>query len=446
MNYDELLKKIIRRYGAETDNIRVAQIIESKLKKHTATYADAEDYAQDIGKILTDIFREYLPEALTDGKLYRAAAEVLVQQPMINAGKDVAEVTKRIQQALNDEAGIGIKAIDPGLNQDQMNGIITGICNAESYDSYVERFMDQVAGFFEGEVDDFVRENADFQYKAGLSPTIERKTVGKCCSWCSKLAGTYPYEDVRDRGNDVFRRHNNCHCMILYNPADGSKRRQDVHLREWGSEDELRERRLRFGQQESFERDRGTVKAIPVENYRANHLFVDQNLNLSPREIRRINKQITQAKELHGVTGVCDSPFVIVKDTDKLASYNPRTNTFFVSSKLADEKGIVKIQDKFTCKEDPRSTMVHEIFHWKDAESYRTNVGVIKSASATSDYSIYQREKAVSELLKAGFSMTSEREFEGISRYAADMFLDNDYEEVYTEVRTKQLIEGGALR
>lgn len=82
-------------------------------------------------------------------------------------------------------------------------------------------------------MDDFVRENADFQYKAGLSPTIERKTTGKCCAWCSNLAGSYPYEDVKDKGNDVFRRHKNCHCQILYNPRDGSKRRQNVHTRQW---------------------------------------------------------------------------------------------------------------------------------------------------------------------------------------------------------------------
>lgn len=236
MNYEEILRKIIRKYGVMTENIRTAQLIESKLAKRTATYADAEKFAQDIGGILTDVFREYLPEALTDGRLYRAAAEVLVQQPMVVASNDVADVAKRIQQELNENAGIGMNAIDPGLNQDQIDGIITGICNAESYDSSVELFMDQVAGFFEGEVDDFVRENADFQYKAGLSPTIERKISGKCCPWCAKLAGTYPYEDVRDRGNDVFRRHNNCHCQILYNPADGSKKRQNVRNRQWTDE------------------------------------------------------------------------------------------------------------------------------------------------------------------------------------------------------------------
>ena len=85
-------------------------------------------------------------------------------------------------------------------------------------------------------MDDCVRENADFQYKAGLSPKIERRTVGKCCEWCSKLAGTYEYDDVKDRGNDVFRRHKNCHCIVSYNPGDGSKRRQNVHTGRWTTE------------------------------------------------------------------------------------------------------------------------------------------------------------------------------------------------------------------
>lgn len=237
MNYDEILKKIIRRYGVKTDNIRMTQVIESKLKKHTANYADAEEFAREVGKALTDAFREYLPEALTDGKLYRAAAEVLVEQPMKMAGRDVAEIASRIQQQMNEDAGLGMNPVVPQMNQDQIDGIITGICNADSYEAGKETLMDQVGNCMEGYVDDFVRENADFQYKAGLSPTIERRADGKCCAWCSALAGRYLYQDVSDRGNDVFRRHRNCHCLIMFNPGDGSRRRQNVHSRQWTEEE-----------------------------------------------------------------------------------------------------------------------------------------------------------------------------------------------------------------
>ena len=225
MTTDEILRKIIRRYGVETENIRTMQIIESKLAKHTVSYSDANQYAQEIGNILTGIFREYLPEALTDGKLYRAAAEVLVKEPMMKAGNDVGRIAQMIQQDLNGQAGIGMNAIVPEMNQDQIDGIITGICNAESFADSEELFMDQLGNFLEGYVDDFVRENADFQNGAGLTVLVQRIADGKCCKWCSNLAGTYQYELVRDKGNDVWRRHNNCHCQIIYDPR-GSKRRR----------------------------------------------------------------------------------------------------------------------------------------------------------------------------------------------------------------------------
>ena len=118
----------------------------------------------------------------------------------------------------------------------RLTGIIHGISTAQTYKHYEEGFLDQVENFGEGVVDDFVRENADFQYHAGHSPTIERKAMSKCCTGCDHLVGTYAYEDVSDRRNDVFRRHKNCHCQIFFNPGDGSKRRQNVHSRAWTSE------------------------------------------------------------------------------------------------------------------------------------------------------------------------------------------------------------------
>lgn len=222
---DDILRKIIRRYGVETENIRTMQIIESKLAKHTVNYRDANQYAQEIGNILTGIFRDYLPEALTDGKLYRAAAEVLIKEPMYKAVDDVNRVARMVQNDLNGQAGIGMNAITPEVNEDQIDGIITGICNAESYAGSEELLMDQLGNFLEGHVDDFVRENADFQSNAGLTVIVQRIADGKCCKWCSNLAGSWLYDQVRDKGNDIWKRHNNCHCQIIYDPR-GSKRRR----------------------------------------------------------------------------------------------------------------------------------------------------------------------------------------------------------------------------
>ena len=80
-----------------------------------------------------------------------------------------------------------------------------------------ETFFDQVGNFLEGHVDDSVHDNAGFQYDADLDPTVTRTATAKCCKWCDQLSETYDYEKVRNKGNDVWKRHKNCHCIIDYN-------------------------------------------------------------------------------------------------------------------------------------------------------------------------------------------------------------------------------------
>ena len=230
---EEVLEKILAEMEKGMAGSRKAKRISEKIGQGKANYADAEEYARESSRIMTGSMRKNVPEVLTNEMLYRSEADVVIRKPMQQSGKQVAEVAADIQRNLNRDADIGINAIVPDLNEDQIDGIITGICNAKSYEAGKETLYSQIENFLEGVVDDCVRENADFQYKAGLYPTIERKTVGKCCEWCSRLAGSYPYEEVSDRGNDVFRRHKNCHCLVMFNPGNGSKRRQNVHSRQW---------------------------------------------------------------------------------------------------------------------------------------------------------------------------------------------------------------------
>ena len=76
-------------------------------------------------------------------------------------------------------------------------------------------------------MDDSVHDNAGFQYVAGLDPTVTRTATAKCCKWCDQLSETYDYEKVRNKGNDVWKRHKNCHCIIDYNPGKITNRQID---------------------------------------------------------------------------------------------------------------------------------------------------------------------------------------------------------------------------
>lgn len=201
---------------------------------------------------------------------------------------------------------------------------------------------------------------------------------------------------------------------------------------------ETRERRIHFAESEKFERDAGAISAKKVKNKGYNNLYVDENVSLKPKELRRINSQITEAKNLLGVSEACASKFVIVDDERCLAAYNPRTDIFYISRIMADEKNILMHQAGFACPENPNSTLVHEMFHWKDAEEYRKTVGIIESAHKTSHYTQWERSKAETELIRNGvitpFSAMK------ISRYALRKYLDNEFEEVYTELRTSLLL------
>ncbi len=60
--------------------------------------------------------------------------------------------------------------------------------------------------------DDYIRINAQKRNDLGLKPVITRYGSG-CCDWCSAVAGKWRFGEQPE---DVFRRHDNCDCVIIY--------------------------------------------------------------------------------------------------------------------------------------------------------------------------------------------------------------------------------------
>lgn len=61
--------------------------------------------------------------------------------------------------------------------------------------------------------DEFQKENAEKSSDMGLKAVVIREEVFNCCDWCKEVAGVYDYDDVP---RDVYRRHDNCRCMVLF--------------------------------------------------------------------------------------------------------------------------------------------------------------------------------------------------------------------------------------
>lgn len=207
---------------------RIRAIIEGS----NATYATAHEYASELGKILIKAFNDNISASvLPDGRMYYNISKRIMDTMLGLDQNMVANVSAMVQESLNLKAGIGLKALKAPINESRVAGIIDRLSNAEQFDDISWILGEPIKNFSESVVEDVIKANADFHERAGLKPTITRSTNGWCCDWCSKLAGTYNYEDVKRTGHPVFMRHRHCDCLVTYNPSDG--RRQNVHSKRW---------------------------------------------------------------------------------------------------------------------------------------------------------------------------------------------------------------------
>ena len=156
---------------------------------------------------------------------------VSIIEPMLNRAYQMNTLAcEKVQETLNKAAGLNLKAQVPELNKDRIDGFARRIGSEENYDDVAWILDEPVKTYSRSVVDDSIKANADFHYKAGLSPKIIRTAEPKCCEWCASLAGEYDYPLTYD-DQEVYRRHDNCRCIVEYKPGDG--RKQNVHSKQW---------------------------------------------------------------------------------------------------------------------------------------------------------------------------------------------------------------------
>lgn len=219
-----LLKNIQEDFQNEFDKSSVIEKLYAKVRDGTATYEEANDFAIEVGEILAGAYKKNLSSSvLPDGRMYYNIANRIITPTMTNNYNLIVEVTKQVQELLNKSAGIGIKAIVPKQNTDRIRGIVDKVSDAERYDDVAWVLTEPIINHAQSIVADSIKENAEFQYGAGLSPKIVRESTGKCCEWCNTVVGVYEYPNVP---KDVYRRHDYCRCSVNY---IAEKKQVDVH-------------------------------------------------------------------------------------------------------------------------------------------------------------------------------------------------------------------------
>ena len=221
----ELKKKIDKTFDelVEADE-SLSGLIETI--KTQGTWDDAQSCASKIGQHRSRAFLQNISsDILPNGQMYYNIANRIIP-PALQSDYDlISEVCMEVQEQVNEAARIGIRAQQADLNTDRIDGIVNRI-SSEPFDDVKWLLDAPIENFMRSVVDDHVEKNADFHYKSGLNPVIKRTTDGKCCEWCTNLAGEYPYKPGMNR--EVFRRHENCGCTVAYYPDAKSKVFQDV--------------------------------------------------------------------------------------------------------------------------------------------------------------------------------------------------------------------------
>lgn len=228
-----LLKKIKSEFeGARLDS-EVLKDLLSKLHHSKASYLDANQYAIEIGEILSKALGASLAnETLPDGKMYYNIAQRVLTDVLGRNHELVSDYAEQVQKNLNSEAKIGLAAQVPELNQDRIDGLVNRLASEESFDDVRWLLEEPVVNFTQSIIDDSIQKNAEFQHKSGLQPEIVRKSAYHCCEWCQEVQGTYKYPRVP---KDIYRRHQHCRCTVDYDPKSGKV--QNVWSKAWNKSD-----------------------------------------------------------------------------------------------------------------------------------------------------------------------------------------------------------------
>lgn len=219
----ELLEKLRKSFSEKFNNNKKISKILSTIREGNPTYSEVNELSIVVGDILAEVFQENLSsDILPNGRMYYNIAKRTIEPMMINNYDIVIDNATIVQEILNKQAGMRIKAQIPPLNQSRIDGIINRLDEEELFDDIKWILDEPIKNFTQAVVDDVIEKNTKFHEGLGLVPSVTRIVQNDCCDWCKEVAGTYYSPDIPD---DVYRRHRFCRCTVEYDPGDGKKKK-----------------------------------------------------------------------------------------------------------------------------------------------------------------------------------------------------------------------------
>lgn len=279
--FSEIGISVEKRFEEKLKNDSKIKMILAKIDEGKADMNDMSEYSRRLGHLARQSIYGVYKEELNDRPKWSwSDVQYIVENILRQNYDNINELEARVQKSLDSKAGIGLKPLQDDFPAERVSTVIGAASNAENTEQAIRRMCSPTENITASFHADYIKKNAELRSKAGLNCYIERTTDGKCCDWCSKLAGRYRYPDEVPK--DVYRRHDNCTCDVSYVSEKG---RQNVHTKQWLN---------------------SQAKAQRIE-YAAN---VQKPMKLTRAEAKELErKQLTKAS---------DSVILRLKDTDAL--------------------------------------------------------------------------------------------------------------------------------
>lgn len=179
-----------------------------------------------------------------------------------------------------------------------------------------------------------------------------------------------------------------------------------------------------------------------------NQIYVSSNAHIKPKKMHKIDMKVSEVYEMMGLSGAENKPEIFIITGDEMAKtavavYQPVQNRLLINENIAlyKKEEAPEILSIFACYKDDRSSYVHELYHWKDAEEYRKENGDITSANY-SDYEEWvnrKSKKTLDKVVKRGYNISD------LSEYGRECFDIEDFAEAHTEYRTQIALRGGKV-
>lgn len=197
--------------------------LRKKIDSGKADFNDTFLYSDRAGKLLGEIFSRRLPDIPLEEREARCVELLRDRYTDINALCD------RVQKALDEAQGLHLAPQHAPFNGERAHQIGSSLRDLSKPEETLQRRAESApATATRAMHDDRMEAESKFRSRAGLKCWITRKTDGKCCEWCDKMAGRFEYGEEPD---DIYRRHDNCGCSVTF---ENGRQRQDVwSKREW---------------------------------------------------------------------------------------------------------------------------------------------------------------------------------------------------------------------